>query len=90
MPKKWPHPLVAVTWEDAHGSGAGAYELHEIPHAPILVTTYGLLLREDEAGVTLSNEHYADSTYRGVTFIPSKMITLISVIKGTRSLVSRH
>jgi hypothetical protein len=66
--------LVAVTWNDAHGSSTTAYAEHEIPHAAIAITTYGLLLREDTAGVTIASEHCADNTYRGVTFIPRGML----------------
>lgn len=66
--------LVAVKWLDAHGSSTTAYAEHEIPHAAIEITTYGLLLREDEAGVTVASEWCKDNTYRGVTFIPKGMM----------------
>ncbi len=67
-------PLVKVTWLDAHGSATTAYAEHEIPHAGILITTYGLLLREDAVGVTIANEFCADGTYRGCTFVPAGML----------------
>lgn len=67
-------PLVAVRWLDAHGSATSAYAEHEIPHAAIEITTYGLLLREDTAGVSVANEWCADGTYRGVTFVPKAMV----------------
>lgn len=66
--------LVAVKWLDAHGSSTTAYAEHEIPHAAIEITTYGLLLREDDAGVTVAGEWCKDNTYRGVTFIPKGMM----------------
>lgn len=88
--RRWIYPLVAVQWEDAHGAGNTQYELSEIPHAPVVPTTYGLLLREDEAGITLANEHYDDmsqtTTFRGITFIPRKMILNVEVIKGVRKV----
>lgn len=76
--------LVAVTWNDAHGSATSAYAEHEIPHAPIVIVTYGLLLRDDEAGVTIANEVCDDSTYRGVTFVPRGMIVKVTPVKRER------
>lgn len=76
--------LVAVKWLDAHGSSTTAYAEHEIPHAAIEITTYGLLLREDDAGVTVAGEWCKDNTYRGVTFIPKGMMVEIHRIAGTR------
>ncbi len=67
-------PLVSARWLDAHGEGTNAYAEHEIPHAAIEVTTYGLLLRQDAAGISLASEWCADNTYRGVTFIPAAML----------------
>lgn len=66
--------LVYVRWLDAHGSATSAYAEHEIPHAAIEITTYGLLLRDDDKGVSLASEYCADATFRGVTFIPKPMI----------------
>jgi hypothetical protein len=68
-------PLFACTWQDAHGSStSSAYSEHEIPHAAILITSYGLLLRQDDSGVSIASESCADGTYRGVTFIPRVLI----------------
>lgn len=76
--------LVAVTWQDAHGSAVSAYAEHEIPHAAIVVTTYGLVLREDDAGISVANEVCEDGTYRGVTFIPRGMIVKVAPVKRER------
>ncbi len=67
-------PLVSVEWLDAHGSGLSAFAEHEIPHAGIKITTYGLLIREDAIGVTVAGEYCADGTYRGCTFVPAGML----------------
>lgn len=67
-------PLVALVWKDAHATATSAYSAHEIPHAPIIITTYGLLLRQDEAGVSVASEICADGTYRGVTFVPTEIV----------------
>lgn len=80
--KKQKPALVALTWKDAHGTATEAYSLHELPHAPILITTYGLLLREDESGISIACEECADGTYRGVTFVPQTLIASVKVIRG--------
>lgn len=69
------NPIVAISWDDAHGNATACYSQHEIPHAPVKVTTIGWLLREDAAGVSVANEYCSDGDYRGVTFIPIGMIT---------------
>ena len=66
--------VVCVTWTDAHGNAFAIYEAHELPHAPAIVKTYGVLLREDDAGVSLASEVFEGGNYRGVTFIPKGMI----------------
>lgn len=67
-------PVVCVTWTDAHGNALAVYESHEVPHAPALVKTYGVLLRDDAIGITLANEVFEAGSFRGVTFIPRGMI----------------
>lgn len=69
-----PTRVVCVTWTDAHGNAMSIYEAHEIPHAPALVRTYGVLLRDDETGVTIANEVFEAGSFRGVTFIPRGMV----------------
>lgn len=78
-------PLVRVVWDDAHAtSTTAAFSEHEIPHAPIRITTYGLLLREDEKGVTVASEACADGTYRGLTFVMRVMLVSIEpVVKAS-------
>lgn len=76
--------VVCVAWNDAHGNTFTTYEAHEIPHAPAVVRTYGLLLREDETGVSIANEVFETGGYRGVTFIPKGMIKSIEDVKRPR------
>lgn len=71
---KFDKPLVCVTWNDAHGSALSSYHEHEIPHEPILIDTIGLLLRDDEQGVSVAGEKCGDGTYRSLTFVPRGMI----------------
>ena len=79
-----PFALVKVVWLDAHGSAAIAYELHEIPHKAIEVCSYGLLLRNDDTGVSIASERCGDSTYRGYTFMPAGMVVRVEAMKRVR------
>lgn len=76
--------VVCVTWTDAHGNAFAVYEPHEIPHSPAIVNTYGVLLKEDEAGVSVANEIFEAGGFRGVTFIPRGMIRGMDDVIGTR------
>jgi len=76
--------VVAIQWNDAHGTATTLYEAHEIPHAPIVVTSYGLLLRDDATGISIASEQVADGTYRGVTFIPRGMIVSVRALTRHR------
>lgn len=74
-------PFVAVTWGDAHSAGAtSAFEIHELPHKALEITTYGLLLRHDEVGVTVAGEDCGGGTYRNLTFVPAAMLVSVKHI----------
>lgn len=77
--------LVKVTWEDAHGSAANVvYELEEIPHQPVEVVSYGLLLKQDPIGVSIASEQCDTSCYRGYSFIPAGMLVKVERVRGKR------
>jgi hypothetical protein len=68
-------PLVSLRWLDAHATAAtSAYETHELPHRAAEVTTYGLLLRDDEQGISIASEDIGAGMYRGITFVPRQLI----------------
>lgn len=74
----WPaRPLVCVTWIDAH-KDQDEHAARDIPHEPAVCRVYGLLLRQDDAGVTLADEETwlrdNEVTYRGRTFIPAPFV----------------
>lgn len=81
-------PLVALRWSDAHGTATTTYEIYELPHKACTITTYGLLLREDEAGVSIACEDAGAGCYRGVTFVPRALIIEIKPI-GRRKRVAQ-
>src|SRR5512146_531795 len=81
MPSK---PLVAVVWNDAHGSVSAELEEHELPSEPAKMTTYGLLVKDCPAGIVVASEETANRAYRGWTFIPRGMIEDIKYLEKKR------
>lgn len=81
--------LVKVTWIDAHGSAANTtYSIDEIPHLPVEVISYGVLLRDDELGVSIASEVCDLNIYRGYSFIPRVLIKRVEpVIKPRRKKI---
>lgn len=74
-----------VVWLDAHGvSGTDAFAIHEIPHAAIEITTRGVILRQDAAGITIAGESCADGTYRALTFVPAGMLVRVEFLEPKR------
>ena len=67
-------PLVVVTWRDAHGSATEVHTEHDLDHKPLVMTTYGCLLRQDEVGITVANEWCGKGEWRGLTFVPAELI----------------
>ena len=76
---------VRVYWLDAHGSAANiAYELDEIPHQPVDVVSRGVLLKDDEVGVSIASETCDKTIYRGYSFIPRVLISKVEPVKKPR------
>lgn len=76
-----PPTLVQVEWHDAWVDGTEPVTLSDVglAHKPKTIVTLGWLLKQDETGVSLANEHYADEqVYRGRTFIPSGMLVAVT------------
>ncbi len=69
-----------MTWLDAHASSITAYEVHEIPHAALEVASYGLLLKQDDKGISIASERCGESSYRGYTFVPAGMMVRVEPV----------
>lgn len=74
-------PLCCVVWDDAHGRVAGEFtveEVHRELHHPAVIKTFGLLLLDDDRGVTVVQEITSGAeepvTYRNVGFVPRGMV----------------
>jgi len=63
----------ACEWEDAHWN-SDEFNRDEITHRPINYVTVGIKLFDDETGVSLSTDLCETGTFRGINFIPAKMI----------------
>jgi hypothetical protein len=70
------HKLVCVVWDDAH-SPSGAFTADEIrrdQHKPVRYNSFGLLIADDERGISIAQEQDNDGGLRGVTFVPRGMV----------------
>lgn len=86
------HPLVAVVWDDAKATAVVEYDLNEVRtqfHKAARYTTYGLLLVDDEKGITLASEEGDDQNLRGLTFIPRQMIVEVVILGRQRAKRAR-
>jgi hypothetical protein len=82
------HALAAVVWDDAKATAVEEYDLNEVRtqfHKPARYTTYGLLLVDDEKGVTLASEEGDDQNLRGLTFIPRAMVVEVVFLGRARA-----
>lgn len=82
------HQLAAVVWDDAKATAVEEYDLNEVRtqfHRPARYTTYGLLLVDDEKGVTLASEEGNDQNLRGLTFIPRAMVVEVVFLGRARA-----
>ena len=71
------YQAVVVIWDDAHARHqAVEYTEDEVRnlHRPEAVVTLGLLLKEDEHGVSLYSEETGPDAVRGANFIPAALI----------------
>mgnify|MGYP003394704721 CR=1 FL=1 len=65
--------LWATEWLDAHSSSL-EYERSEIIHRPIKYVTVGILLKDDDTGITYASDVCETNTFRSTNFIPRSMI----------------
>lgn len=82
--------FVVVLWNDAWIDATEPVTMVDVEtkHKPLLVKTFGWLLKSDEVGVTIASERYIDSSehdvFRSATFIPRGMIKDIAPVSLTK------
>lgn len=67
------HFIYAVEWRDAH-QNPGEFEAHEVIHRPWIYISTGILVKNDETGITLATDVGEDGRFRGTNFVPKEMI----------------
>ena len=81
-------PLAAVVWDDAKATAVVEYDLNEVRtqfHKAARYTTYGLLVIQDDKGITLASEQGDDQNLRGLTFIPRQMVVEVVLLGKPRA-----
>lgn len=71
--------ITIITWDDAWQDQENFATAHGVrsTHEPMLVTTMGTIVVDDELGISIANETGSQdghTVYRGRTFIPRAMI----------------
>ncbi len=85
-------PLAAVVWDDAKATAVVEYDLNEVRtqfHKAARYTTYGLLVIQDDKGITLASEEGDDRNLRGLTFIPRQMVVEVVLLGKPRARKAR-
>lgn len=78
--------FVIVLWNDAWMDATEPITLAdvEVRHKPLLVKSFGWLLKDDDVGVTIASERYLDNVehdiFRAASFIPKAMIQSITPV----------
>jgi hypothetical protein len=86
-------PLVLVTWNDAWIDANDPVNLADVAasHKPKVIKTLGYVLLQNETGISLANEYYADEdVYRGRTFVFGPMIISVEPYKLTKQRRKRE
>lgn len=95
-----PKQLTIVKWDDAWQDQENFATIHGIKqtHEPMLVETMGVLLVDDETGISIANERSTQDgkdVYRGRSFIPRAMIIpggvqTFNLTKPSKKVVKRE
>jgi hypothetical protein len=65
--------IVCVSWNDAHFN-TDEVDAGDTTHRPWVYVTAGILVKSDDAGVTIAQDEGEDGKFRGRTFVPRAMI----------------
>lgn len=83
-------PLVALTWNDANSPRATEIIDLDDPtwkdkhHKPVVITTVGWVVQDDEVGVSIVGEYIGERSYRNQTFVPRSLVVSLKPIKRAR------
>lgn len=77
-------PLVALYWDDAHGSNPRWEEEIEVgqgPDEPAPIVTIGWIMSHTDVGINIACEQTDATHYRGSTFVPEDNIVAIKTLR---------
>jgi len=77
--------VVGVAWEDAHGADDGWQDPDEMPSAPLLVTSVGMLGGQSPEGLTLALTR-TRTLFSAYIFIPYVCIRNVDVLAPPREV----
>lgn len=81
------YPAAIIEWLDAHARNqAVEYEESEVvqQHRPELCKIIGLVIKDDETGISLYNEETGPTSVRGLSFIPRPMVKSCTYVRLTK------
>jgi len=86
--------FVIVVWDDAWQDQENFVTAHGIKstHEPMRVVTMGLLIQDDEVGISVANERSTQDgqdVFRGRSFIPRAMVRSITPYNLTKPKLKR-
>lgn len=92
---KPPKEITVVEWDDAWQDQENFNTKHgiEVTHAPMDVQTMGMLVVDDEEGISLANERSTQDgsdVYRGRSFIPRQMVKEVNVYRLVKKRSVAH
>lgn len=73
------YPFVEVEWHDANVTTLTTFD-PSTHHKPTVMFTRGWLVKQDDAGVSVSGERYLEDgqwSYRGHTFVLAAMVVRV-------------
>lgn len=84
------HPFVQIVWHDAWATSNIEVEANEVSNEPLVMVTYGFVLKTDPAGVTIASEWRPEAkTFRTTTFVPRPMIVEVRELSLTKKRAAR-
>lgn len=90
---KFRYPAAVISWLDAHARPqAVEYEESEViqQHRPEECQILGLVIKDDETGISLFTEQTGPTSVRGLSFIPRAMIKDVIYVNLTPQRKSKN
>lgn len=87
MPDKFRYPAAIVTWDDASARNQAVEYLDTEAiqyHKAERCQTLGLVIKDDDTGISLYCEETGSDSIRGLSFIPRQLVVDVSYVKLTK------